>query len=164
MRVIEPLTGELVADHPLVAPGETSILDEHYGTARPDRPRRAARPKTVVEKQFLALGPVAHAFLTDAAAAGVNKLPTELADILTLERSYGREPLLAALQRALTFGRWRAADVRSIHAAGTGVAVPQPAGQALVLTLPSVPTRSLANYAVDRTAVSETAGKGVPQP
>ena len=162
MRVLEPLTGELVADHPLVAPGETSILDEHYGSARPDRPRRAARPKTAAEKQFLALGPVAHAFLTGAAAAGVNKLPTELADILTLERSHGRQPLLAALERAVTFGRWRAADVRSILAAGTGVAAPQPAGQALVLTLPSVPTRSLADYALDRTTVSDTAEEVQP--
>ncbi len=160
MRVVEPLTGELVADHPLVAPGETSILDEHYGSARPDRPRRAARPTTAAEKQFLALGPIAHAFLTGAAAAGVNKLPTELADILTLERSHGRQPLLSALERAVTFGRWRAADVRSILAAGTGVAAPRPAGQALVLTLPSVPTRSLADYAIDRT----TAAEQVPQP
>ena len=151
MRVVEPLTGELVADHGLVAPGETSILDEHYGSSRPDKPRRAARAKTPAEKQFLALGPVAHAFLTGAAAAGVNKLATELADIASLERSHGREQLLSALERAVAFGRWRAADVRSILAAGTGVAVPQPAGQALVLTLPSVPTRSLADYAVTPT-------------
>jgi len=150
VRVVEPLTGELVADHALVAPGETSILDEHYGSSRPDKPRRAARPKTAAEKQFLALGPVAHAFLTGAAAAGVNKLATELADIASLERSHGREQLLVALERAVAFGRWRAADVRSILAAGTGVAAPQPAGQALVLTLPRVPTRSLADYAVDR--------------
>ena len=148
VRVVEPLTGELVADHPLVAPGETSVLDEHYGSARPDKPRRAARPRTAAEKQFLALGPVAHAFLTGAAAAGVNKLATELADIASLERAHGREQLLSALERAVAFGRWRAADVRSILAAGTGVAVPQPAGRALVLTLPSVPTRSLADYAV----------------
>jgi hypothetical protein len=117
-----------------------------------------------VEKQFLALGPVAHSFLTGAAAAGVNKLPTELADILTLERSHGRPPLLAALERAVTFGRWRAADVRSILAAGTGVAAPRPAGQALVLTLPSVPTRSLADYAIDRTAASDAEREEVPQP
>jgi transposase len=149
VRVVEPLTGELVADHPLVAPGETSILDQHYGSTRPDKPRRTARPKTAAEKQFLDLGPVAHAFLSGAAAAGVNKLATELADVASLERSHGREQLLAALERAVTFGRWRAADLRSILAAGTGVAAPQPAGKALVLTLPSVPTRSLADYAVE---------------
>jgi hypothetical protein len=147
VRVVEPVTGELVAEHPLVPPGETSVLDEHYGSSRPDRPRRAPRPRTPSEKQFLALGSVAEAFLTGAAASGVSKLPTELADILTLERSHGRDLLLGALERAVAFGRWRAADVRSILAAGTGLPVPRPAGQALVLTLPQVPTRSLADYA-----------------
>lgn len=155
VRVVEPLTGEVVADHPLVAPGETSVLDEHYGNSRPDRPRRAARPKTAAEKQFLALGPVARTFLAGAAVTGVNQLATELADIASLERSHGRVQLLAALERAVTFGRWRAADVRSILAAGTGIAVPQPAGRALVLTLPTVPTRSLADYAVERTSDDE---------
>jgi transposase len=151
VRIIEPLTGEVVAEHPLVAPGETSVRDEHYGSTRPDRPRRAARPRTATETEFLLLGPVAQAFLTGAAAAGVTKLATEIADVLALDRSHGREALLAALERAVTFSRWRAADVRSILAAGTGVAVPTPAGQALVLTLPSVPTRSLADYAIDGT-------------
>ena len=37
-------TGEVVADHVLVAPGEASVLDEHYGGPRP-APRRAVRPK-----------------------------------------------------------------------------------------------------------------------
>jgi hypothetical protein len=151
VRIIEPLTGEVVAEHPLVAPGETSVRDEHYGSTRPDRPRRAARPRTATETEFLLLGPVAQAFLTGAAAAGVTKLATEIADVLALDRSHGREALLAALERAVTFSRWRAADVRSILAAGIGVAVPTPAGQALVLTLPSVPTRSLADYAIDGT-------------
>ena len=70
LRVIEPLTSEVHAEHALVALGETSILDEHYGGPRPDTPRRAARPRTVQEKTFLALGPVAEVFLTGAAAAG----------------------------------------------------------------------------------------------
>ena len=148
VQVMEPFTGEIVAEHPLVAPGETSILDEHYGSARPDRPSRAPRAKTATEKQFLALGPVAEAFITGAAAAGVSKLGGELGDILTLERAHGREALLAALERAVSFGRWRAADIRSILAAGTGVAIPQPPGQALVLTLPIVPTRPLSDYKI----------------
>jgi len=43
LRVVEPLTGEVFAEHTLVAPGETSINDDHYGGPRPDKPRRAAR-------------------------------------------------------------------------------------------------------------------------
>ena len=74
--------------------------------------------------------------------------------MLALERSHGRDALLAALQRAVQFRRWRAADVRSILAAGTGVPIPRPAGQAAGATLPAVPTRSLADYAIDRRRAS----------
>src|SRR5229473_1322613 len=88
VRVLEPVTGELVAEHVLVAPGETRILDEHYGSTRPDRPRRGARARTVTEKEFLALGPVAEAFLTGAAAAGVNRLGSEIAAVNTLARNH----------------------------------------------------------------------------
>ena len=154
LRVIEPLTGEIHADHTLVAPGETSIVDDHYGGPRPDRPRRAARPRTEPEKAFLALGPVAEAFLTGAAAAGVTKLPGEIGEILTLAAAHGTQPLLVALERAVAFGRWRAADVRSILAAAGAAPTPRPAGQALVLTLPTVPTRSLDAYRIDGGDVS----------
>jgi transposase len=146
VRVLEPFTGEVVAEHALVAPGETSIADEHYGSARPDKPRRAPRARTAVEAQFLALGEIAEAFLVGAAAAGVSKLPTELAQILTLHAAHGHDPLLAALARAVEFGRWRADDVRSILAAAGAAPQPRPPGQALVLTLPTVPTRSLSDY------------------
>ena len=147
VQILEGFTGEIVADHQLVAPGETSIVDEHYGSARPDRPRRAPRARTAVEQQFLALGEIAEQFLVGAAAAGVNKLPTELSAILTLHAAHGHDALLAALTRAVEFGRWRADDIRSILAAVGAAPQPRPAGQALVLTLPSVPTRPLSDYA-----------------
>ena len=148
LRVIEPVTGEVFAEHTLVAPGETSIVDDHYGGPRPDKPRRAARPRTASEKAFLGLGPVAETFLTGAAAAGVTKLSSEIAEILDLGAAHGTEPLLAALERAVAFGRWRAADVRSILATNGQAPIPRPAGQALVLTLPTVPTRSLDAYKI----------------
>jgi hypothetical protein len=68
-------TGEVVAEHVLVAPGEASVLDEHYGGPRP-APRRAVRPKTAAEKAFCALGPTAEAFITGAAAAGHTRAGT----------------------------------------------------------------------------------------
>jgi len=58
------------------------------------------------------------------------------------------QAFLAALDRAVAFGRWRAADVRSILAAGGGTSDPRPAGDALILELPVVPVRSLADYAI----------------
>jgi hypothetical protein len=158
LRVIEPLTGEVLAEHALVPPGETSITDDHYGGPRPDTPRRAARPRTAQEKAFLGLGPVAETFLTGAAAAGVTKLTTEISEILTLQAAHGDTALLAALERAVAFSRWRAADVRSILATNGQAPVPRPPGQALgqalVLTLPTVPTRSLDAYRIDGGDVS----------
>lgn len=148
LRVIEPVTGEMHAEHALVAPGETSVIDQHYDRPRPDQPRRAARPRTPAEWEFLALGPVAEVFLTGAAAAGVTKLGSEIAEILTMGAAHGTEPLLTALERAVAFRRWRAADVRSILATNGHAPRPTPAGQALVLTLPSVPTRSLDAYRI----------------
>jgi len=145
-------TGEVVAEHVLVAPGEASVRDEHYGGPRP-APRRAPRPKTVAEKEFCALGPVAEAFITGAAAAGNTRLGAELADLSALGAAHGRDALVAALHRAVAFGRWRAADVRSILAAGAGTPQPVEPGDALVLELPVVPTRPLSAYAIGGSGV-----------
>ena len=147
VQMLEPFTGEVAAEHDLVAPGEVSIIDEHYGSTRPDKPRRAPRPRTAAEKQFLALGDAAAAFLAGAAAAGVSTLAREISQILTLQAAHGETALIAALARAVEFGRWRADDVRSILAAAGAAPAPRPAGQALVLTLPQVPVRPLSDYA-----------------
>ena len=140
-------TGEVVAEHVLVAPGEASVRDEHYGGPRPV-PRRAVRPKTAAEKAFCVLGPVAEAFLTGAAASGSTRLASDLAELNTLRAAHGDDEFLAALDRAVAFCRWRPADVRSILAAGPGTADPRPAGDALILDLPAVPVRPLADYAI----------------
>lgn len=157
LLVIVTGTGEVVAEHILVAPGEASILDDHYGGPRP-APRRAVRPKTVAEKQFYALGPVAEAFITGAAAAGNTRLGPELAELNTLRAAHGEQAFLDALGRAVAFGRWRAGDVRSILAAGAGAPQPSPAGDALVLHLPVVPQRSLSDYAIGTTTTTGTIG------
>lgn len=138
---------QLLACHQLVAPGEVSILDGHYPQARPTVPARAVRPKTVTEKAFCGLGPAAEAFLTGAAAAGSTRLAGELGELLALGHAHGQAALLEALTRATAFRRWRAEDVRSILANGHAP-TPRPAGDALVVALPAVPTRSLADYAV----------------
>jgi transposase len=160
LRVIEPVTGEVLAEHTLVAPGETSIVDDHYGGPRPDKPRRAPRPRTQAEKDFLALGPVAEAFLTGAAAAGVTKLGSEIIEVLDLGAAHGTDALLAALERAVEFSRWRAGDVRSILATNGQAPTPGPVGEALghavVLTLPTVPTRSLDAYKISSTDGGES--------
>lgn len=148
LRVIEPVTGEIRAEHGLVSPGETSIDDAHYNRPRAASPQRGARPRTPAERDFLAMGPVAEQFLVGAAAAGVTKLNTEITAVLTLGAAHGHEALVAALERAVAFGRWRADDVRSILATNGHAPRPTAAGQALVMTLPTVPTRSLDAYAI----------------
>lgn len=141
--------GELVAVHAVVAPGEVSILDVHYGSTRPTTPRRAVRPRTAAEKAFCALGPTAEAWLKGAAAAGVTKLGAELEILSGLQAAHGQDALVAALERAVAFGRWRASDVRSILAAGTAVPTVTAPGDALVIPLPQVPTRALSAYAIE---------------
>jgi transposase len=141
------LLDTVIAEHPVVSPGETSILDEHYGGPRP-APTRAPRPKTAAEKAFCALGPAAEAFIKGAAATGNSTLAADLAELAALEAAHGRAALVAAVERAVTFGRYRAGDVRSILAAGAGIAQPARPGEALVIPLPTVATRPLSDYAI----------------
>lgn len=117
--ILDTRTGQVHAEHPLVAPGEASVLDEHYGGAGLEAPVRAIRPRSAAEKEFCSLGP-------------------------------------AALERATAFGRWRAANVRSILAAGTGVPTPRPPGTRWYWTcpLPMAAGRSLAEYAPTTKAAS----------
>jgi transposase len=137
-----------VARHPLVAPGEVSLQDAHYGgPARP--PARAVRPRSASERAFLALGAVAEQYLRAAAAAGTERLASELAAIVALEPAYGTERLLAALERALAFHRFKAADVRAILEAGPTLPRPRPAGPPLLLNLPQVERRPLTAYALE---------------
>ena len=84
--------------------------------------RCARKPRQ--EKAFCALGPTAEAFITGAAAAGNTRLGPELVELNTLAAAHGERAFLDALARAVAFGRWRAADVRSILAAGTGTPSP----------------------------------------
>ena len=116
---------------------------------------RCAR-KPSRRRAFCALGPTAEAFITGAAAAGNTRLGPELAELNTLAAAHGQQAFLDALARAVAFGRWRAADVRSILAAGAGTPQPTTAGDALVLELPRVPTRPLSDYALGGPALGTT--------
>jgi transposase len=145
--LVEPATGMIVAEHELGAPGSASILDAHYDGPRP-APNRGPRPKTTTEQQFCALGEDAEAFLLGAAAMGNTRLGSELEILLAMGAAHGEQALVSALHRAVAFRRFRAADVRSILAAGAGTPQPRPAGDALILDLPVAPTRSLDAYTV----------------
>lgn len=149
-EVVVHLGDKEIARHPLVAPGEVSISDDHYGTPAA-KPRRAIRPRSNVERVFISFGAVAEDFLRAAAAAGTQRLATELEEIVSLEASWGRTALVAALERATTFRRFKAEDLRSILAAGTAPTVVAPGG-VLDVGAPEVATRSLDAYALERSS------------
>ena len=139
-------TGEVLAQHPLMAPGEASVLDEHYGRPRSSIPARRITPRTQAELAFCALGPVAEHWLRLAAASGNTRLGPELTELAALQAAHGPQALVAALARAIQFGRWRADGVRSILGAGAGISQPTAPGEALIIELPTTASRPLSAY------------------
>ena len=79
----------------------------HVGRAVPEPKQRRISWPSVVAEQFL-VGPRGRG----------SKLPIELAEIMQLTGAHGTDAVLAALQPAVEFHRRRAADIRSILAAG----------------------------------------------
>jgi transposase len=140
--------GTEVARHRIVGPGELSLDDAHYGRAARE-PVRAIRPRSAAELAFCHLGPVAEAFLRAAAATGTPRLAHEIGAIAELRAPYGDAALVAALEKALAYRRFGAADVRSILLAGAGTPALRSPGERLSLDLPSVPVRPLAAYALE---------------
>ena len=76
------------------------------------------------------------------------RLEHELREIAELDAVWGRTTVVRALERATRFRRFKAADVRAILLAGSGVPTPVRAGQQLKLELPEVPVRPLSAYAM----------------
>jgi transposase len=70
VTIVTPGTGEVLATHPLMAPGEASVLDAHYGRPRPNAPARKVTPRSAAEQNFCALGPVAQSWLRQARRLG----------------------------------------------------------------------------------------------
>lgn len=148
VRVYSLTDGALVAEHPQKGPGEASILDEHYPTPR-RAPSRGPRPRSDIERQFLALGEPAEAFIRAGAAAGMTMLPKEIAEIVTdVFPAHDATDVARALSRATRFGRFHAADVRSILAIGVAAPEPAPAGEAVVVDLPAAEVRSFDAYRI----------------
>src|SRR5581483_4103281 len=110
--VLVVFLGEVIAEHALVAPGETAVVDDHYGGPRRS-PARAVRPKTSAEQAFVALGQPAEDFIKGAVTRGMTGLGADLVELCAMEPAHGKEALVAAIERAVEFGRFRARDVRS---------------------------------------------------
>jgi hypothetical protein len=149
VRIYRIDTGELVATHDQLGPGESSILDEHYPTPRKP-PSRGPRARTDVERQFLALGEPADAFIRAGAAAGMTMLPKEIEIIVAeLLPAHGPLAVTRALERAVRFSRFRADDIRSILSIGPATPEPVDAGDQVIIDLPAVEQRGLDAYRIE---------------
>lgn len=135
-----------------LAPGEAAVLDEHYPTPR-KAPSRGPRARTDAEREFLALGDPAEAFIRQGAAAGMTMLPKEIIEIVDdLLPAHGPELVAKAVARAARFGRFKAADVRSILAIGTALPEPTVGGDNVVVGLPTAEVRSFDAYRMENLA------------
>jgi transposase len=149
---IYDLDGVLVADHSQLAAGEAAVLDEHYPTPR-RAPSRGPRARTDAEREFLALGEPAEAFIRQGAAAGSTMLPKEIIEIVEdLLPAHGPDAVARAVTRATRFGRFKAADVRSILAIGTALPEPASGGASVIVELPAATVRSFDAYAMENLA------------
>ena len=104
--IVEPATGQVVAEHDLTAPGTASVHDEHYDGPS-QAPNRAPRPRMTVEQQFCALGDSAGRSWSAPPAIGDTRQGPELEVLLALGAAHGTEVLVAALARAVAFRRTR---------------------------------------------------------
>lgn len=139
--------GVPVAHHPLLAPGECSVIDAHYPTP-PPAGARPLRPRTDTERAFLALGEEAEEYLRAAAARGTARLHERLDEALALAATHGEQRARATLARATRFARFSFGDLESIADA---VAATPPdrsidAPPLEGLGLPVVPSRSIEAY------------------
>ncbi len=105
-----------ITRHALSTPGSPRILDEHYphhpGGNGPRHPR--PRPRTAAEEAFLGLGEGAARWLTEAAAAGTQRVRSKMARAVELAAVTGPAAVDQALGLAAIAGRFGDGDVAAI--------------------------------------------------
>lgn len=113
-----------ITRHRLSVPGSPRTLDEHYphhpGGNRPRTPR--PRPRIPEEIAFLAIGPGAERWLTEAAAGGAQRIRSKMARAVELAAVTGADTAGTALGLAAIAGRFGDDDLPAIidHLAAEG--------------------------------------------
>jgi transposase len=107
-----------VARHRLSTPGNPRIDLAHYPD-HPQTPDGGPRPprlraRSQAERAFLALGPGAHSWLVEAAAAGAQRVRSKMTAAVELATLVGTEPVDAALGVAAAAGRFADGDLLAI--------------------------------------------------
>jgi transposase len=105
-----------VARHELTTPGRPSIRDEHYPPRPPGALARRPKAGTLEEQAFLAIGPGAAEWLTQAAAAGAVRLRRKIAEAVALAKLHGSGDVDEALAAAGAAGRFGEGDIAAILA------------------------------------------------
>jgi hypothetical protein len=102
-----------VARHPRVSKANPAagINDAHYRPPETDPLHREPRARSAEEAAFLAIGPGAVHWLTEAAAAGATRVRSKIAAAVTLTKLYGGELVDQALASAAAAGRVAEGDL-----------------------------------------------------
>jgi transposase len=111
-----------VARHELTTPGNPRVDPDHF-PPQPETPlHRTPVAASAAETEFLAIGPGAALWLTEAGANGISRVRAKMVDAVSLARLSGPAVVDWALGRAAVYGRFAEGDVASIiaHQAGAG--------------------------------------------
>lgn len=115
-----------IARHALSTPGSPRVLDEHYPRHPAGNGPRQPRPRarTAAEEAFLGLGEGAARWLTEAAAAGTQRVRSKMARAVELAAVVGADRVDEALGLAAIAGRFGDDDLAAIldHLAVSGPA------------------------------------------
>ncbi|GII06171.1 hypothetical protein Pta02_81790 [Planobispora takensis] len=112
--------------HQRSTPGNPSIKNEHY-PPRPDHDsQRVPKATSAEEAAFLALGPGAAAWLTEAATCGARRIRPKMAEAIQLAKLHGTAEVDRALGTAAIAGRFAENDLISILDHHIGRHIPEP--------------------------------------
>jgi hypothetical protein len=120
-----------VARHQRSTPGTPSIQDEHYPPREDKGGERTPNATSAAEAAFLALGPGAVSWLTEAAAVGARRIRAKMAEAVALAKLHGQTEVDRALGTAAVVGRFADNDLIRIlgHQAGREQGEPTRAGE-----------------------------------
>ncbi|MGW2370636.1 IS21 family transposase [Streptomyces sp. NPDC001667] len=103
-----------VARHQRGEPGSPVLDDAHYPPRENKESDRIPRATSAEEAAFLALGPGAASWLTEAAAAGVRRIKAKMAEAVALAKLHSAAEVDRALGTAAVTGRFADKDLLSI--------------------------------------------------
>lgn len=104
-----------VARHRRATPGSPKVEDTHFRDPAPAGPlNRQPRAKSQPERDFLALGDGARLWLTEAAAAGTQRMRVKMAAAVATAKLVGGADVDRALGHAAVNGRFGENDLASI--------------------------------------------------